>query len=197
MTAARVCISGLLVAASISACTTETDGQALGATSSGAQPTQSSISATAPSPSIPHDPPNKNTDGTAFDPCAAFAPDDLRGVGIDPATVKAADSRLSRGCKWYGSGWRVQVVVINGTIDRYLNQDLYPGSQPVTIEGLGGAIHRDEPGNMRNCFVELPSQQATVATIVEVSDPPALQDIPDACTKAVEVATVTAKKLPK
>lgn len=63
-----------------------------------------------------------------------------------------------------------------------------PDRNLITIEGLNGATHRDRPENMRNCFVELQTQQATVATILEISDPPALQDIPDACTKAIEVA---------
>ncbi|AMU53783.1 hypothetical protein A3O02_00055 [Mycobacteroides abscessus] len=127
----------------------------------------------------------------------AYGTDDLRAVGLDPSSGKDIDSALLRGCKWYGAGWRVQVAVLNGSIERYRDQKLFPGSQPIIVDGLSGVTYRDEPGNMRNCFVEIPSQQATVGTIVEVSDAPALDQIPDACTKAVEVATLTAKKLPK
>ncbi|MBN7437930.1 DUF3558 domain-containing protein [Mycobacteroides abscessus] len=183
-----------IVALSLTSCGTVTNGTAVSATS--ATSTEEAASTTS-APAIPHQPASKNNDGTTFDPCVAYGTDDLRAVGLDPASGKDIDSALLRGCKWYGAGWRVQVAVLNGSIDRYRDQKLFPGSQPIIVDGLSGVTYRDEPGNMRNCFVEIPSQQATVGTIVEVSDAPALDQIPDACTKAVEVATLTAKKLPK
>ncbi|WP_234802666.1 DUF3558 family protein [Mycobacteroides salmoniphilum] len=197
MSPAKAPLLGLLLALSLTACTTETAGQAHSADSSAAQTAEATTAAAPSTSSIPHRAPSSKNNGTTFDPCVAYGPDELRKVGLDPASIKEAESTLLRGCKWYGSGWRVQIQVLNGSIDRFLDPNLFPGSQPITIEGLNGATHRDELGNMRNCAVEIPSQQATVSTIIEVSDPPALDQIPDACTKAVEVATLTAKKLPK
>ncbi|MUM23359.1 DUF3558 domain-containing protein [Mycobacterium sp. CBMA271] len=169
--------------------------------SSAAQTTVSTTSSTtstpAPTSTIPHKPPTSKNDGTSFDPCVTYGVDDLRGVGLDPASGVDIGSALLRGCKCHATGWRVQITVLNGTIDRYLNQNLFPGALPITIERLNGVTYRDEPGDMRSCFVELPSQQATVGIILVVSDAPALKQIPDACTKAVEVATLTAKKLPQ
>lgn len=187
-------------ALTLAACSTVTDGNVSTApTSSDSPPSGASSGSKAPETitSIPHQPPDKNTDGTTFDPCIAYTADEIRRVGLDPATIQDVPSHLQRGCKWKGAGWRAQVTVLNGSIDRYLDPKLFPGSQPVTIEGLGGATYRSDPGDMQNCFVEIPSQQATVGTIVEVTDTPALQQIPDACSKAVEVATLTANKLPK
>lgn len=187
---------GLVATACLAACTTVTDGRALTTSSaviSSGTPAASSTTAS----SIPHKSPSDKNNGTAFDPCVAYGDEDLRAVGLSPATGEDIDSSLQRGCIWSGAGWRVQVTVLNGSIDRFFNQDLFPGVQPITIEGLKGATYRDEPGDMRSCYIELPSQQATVGIILVVSDAPALTQIPDACTKAVEVATLTARKLPK
>ncbi len=189
--------SGFLLIASLTACTTETAGQAIGTSSTSAQATKSNTGATSSTSSIPHRSPTSKNDGTTFDPCVAYAENDLRGVGLDPSSIKEIDSTLLRGCKWYGAGWRVQITVLNGSIDHYLDQTQFPGAQSITIEGLSGATYRDEPGDMRSCYVELPSEKATVGIILAVSDAPALEQIPDACTKAVEVATLTAQKLPK
>ncbi|BAX95364.1 hypothetical protein MSTE_00011 [Mycobacteroides stephanolepidis] len=198
MKAGRVALlSGFLAAASITACTTQTGGEPLGTSSTGATATKSTTSAPTSASSIPHRSPTSKNDGTTFDPCAAYGDNDLRGVGLDPTSIKEIDSTLLRGCKWYGAGWRVQITVLNGSVDHYLDQTQFPGAQPITIEGLNGATYRDEPGDMRSCYVELPSEKATVGIILAVSDPPALDQIPDACTKAVEVATLTAQKLPK
>ncbi|WP_232785643.1 DUF3558 domain-containing protein [Mycobacteroides chelonae] len=197
MSATKTLILGLLLTLCPTACTTQTPGIARNADSSAAQPTEATTAVAPSTSTIPHRPPTSKNNGTTFDPCVAYSPDDLREVGLDPTSIKEAESTLLRGCKWYGPGWRVQIQVLNGSIDRFLDPTLFPGSRPITIDGLNGATHRDEPGNMRNCAVEIPSQQATVSTIIEVSDAPALDQIPDACTKAVEVATLTAKKLPK
>jgi hypothetical protein len=187
---------GLTAAACLAACTTVTDGRALTnsstVTSSGIPATSSTTAS-----SIPHKSPTDKNDGTSFDPCVAYGDEDLRAVGLNPATGEDIDSSLQRGCLWSGAGWRVQVTVLNGSIDRFFNQDLFPGVEPITVEGLNGARYRDEPGDMRSCYIELPSQQATVGIILMVSDAPALKQIPDACTKAVEVATLTARKLPR
>ncbi|OHU62958.1 hypothetical protein BKG85_16040 [Mycobacteroides chelonae] len=190
-------MSGFLAVASIAACTTETGGKPLSASSTSAQASKSSTTATTSASSIPHRSPTDKNDGTTFDPCAAYGDNDLRGAGLDPASVKEIDSTLLRGCKWYGTGWRVQITVLNGSVDHYLDQTQFPGAQPITIEGLNGATYRDEPGDMRSCYVELPSEKATVGIILAVTDAPALEQIPDACTKAVEIATLTAQKLPK
>lgn len=198
MRAVRIALlPSFLLIASLTACTNETGGQALSTSSASAEPTKSSTMAPSSHSSIPHRSPTIKNDGTTFDPCVAYPDNDLRGVGLDPASIKEIDSTLLRGCKWYGPGWRVQITVLNGSVEHYLDQTQFPGAQPITIEGLSGATYRDQPGDMHSCYVELPSEKATVGIILAVSDAPALEQIPDACTQAVEVATLTAQKLPK
>lgn len=179
-------------------CTTSTDGHAISAGSASGRQDRTITATTAATAvsTVPHQPPNSKNNGTTFDPCVAYTDDELRSVGFDPAKTVGTESSLQRGCKYYGAGFRVQISVLNGPIDRFYRQDLFAGSKPITIGGRTGAIFRDEPANLRNCFLELPSQQATVGAIVEVSDAPALDQIPDSCTKAIEVATLTASKLP-
>nr|WP_134071473.1 DUF3558 domain-containing protein [Mycobacteroides salmoniphilum] len=185
-----------LLLLNLSACTPSTGGQGISKLPTSAS-RPAGTSATTTVSTVPHQPPNAKNNGTTFDPCVAYTPDDLRSVGFDPEKTAGVESALVRGCIFYGAGFRVQIIVLNGTIDRFLRQDLFPGSRPITIDGLGGVTHRDSDGDIRSCYVDLPSQQATVSAIVVVSDAPALTQIPDACTKGVEVATLTAKKLPK
>lgn len=91
----------------------------------------------------------------------------------------------------------MQQTVLNRPITDYLNQDLFPGSAQITIEGLNAVRWRDEVGPQRVCHVELPAQKASARTPVRVRDPQAQKVIPDACTKAMNIATDTAKKLPQ
>ncbi|TDZ78782.1 hypothetical protein DE4585_04619 [Mycobacteroides salmoniphilum] len=144
----------------------------------------------------PHQTPNANTDGTTFDPCLAYSVAELNKWGLDPATVKGVDDGLQRGCIWDGKGWYVQQLVINRSISEYLDTDNYPDAQPLTIAGLQGSQHRLSQPGTGFCSVQIPSQRAVVATLVNV-DAGAATRIPDACTKAIEIATDTAAKLPK
>lgn len=174
----------------VTACSTVTSGEP----STTAAPTSSAPQAARHT--VAHPPPSERNNGTSFDPCEAFTDDDLRSVGLDPATIKATKSSFVRGCIWNGVGWNVQIGVLNGSVDRYLNQDSFAGAQPIVVGGLNGVSYRDEPGNLRSCYVELPSEKSTVGTALDILDP-ANAKIPDACTKAVEVATMLAPKLPK
>lgn len=144
----------------------------------------------------PHQAPNANTDGTSFDPCSAYSSAELNKWGLDPASVKGVDDGLQRGCIWNGKNWYVQQLVVNRSISEYLDTNNYPDAQPLTIAGLQGSQHRLSQPGAGFCSVQIPSQRAVVATLVTV-DPEAAGAIPDACPKAIEIATDSAAKLPK
>lgn len=146
----------------------------------------------------PHPQPNTNN-GTSFDPCLAYTADELKSWGVAPGSVedKGVKDTIQRGCLWKGDGWVLQQLVVNRQIDEYLDQELFPGAEAITVGGLSAVKFRSPPEDMTGCYVEIPSQKATVGTIVSVRDPKAKQAIPDACTKAVAIAEDTAKKLPK
>ncbi|CPT40385.1 Protein of uncharacterised function (DUF3558) [Mycobacteroides abscessus subsp. abscessus] len=147
----------------------------------------------------PHPPPTDSNDGTSFDPCLAYTADDLRSWGVSPGSVKdeGVGESTQRGCSWDGPGWKLQQLVVNRPVDEYLNQDNYPGAEAISIGDLRAVRWRDNVDPQRVCFIELPSQRASVGTIVGVNSPQAQRAIPDACAKAVDIATGTAKKLPK
>lgn len=147
----------------------------------------------------PHPPPTDNNNGTSFDPCLAYTADELKSWGVAPGSVedKGVGDTVQRGCKWTGDGWVVQQLVINQLIDRYFNNPSFPGAQAIAVDGLTAAQYRKPVDDMTICYIDLPSEKASVGTIVSVRDRKAKQLIPDACTKALEIASVTAKKLPK
>ncbi|MFT8180981.1 DUF3558 family protein [Mycobacteroides chelonae] len=161
-----------------------------------ASPGTSSSSPTSNTVSAPHQTPNSNTDGTTFDPCVAYSAAELSKWGLDPATAKGVDDGLQRGCIWNGKGWYVQQLVANRSISEYLDTNNYPDAQPLTIAGLQGSQHRLSQPGTGFCSVQIPSQRAVVATLVNV-DAGAATRIPDACTKAIEIATDAVAKLPK
>nr|WP_236738469.1 DUF3558 family protein [Mycobacteroides abscessus] len=186
-------------AVGVSGCSTtitSVDGTTAVSTSSAAA--SSSITPTNSLP-VPHPPPNDNNNGTSFDPCLAYTADELKGWGVTPGSVedKGVKDTIQRGCMWKGDGWVLQQLVVNRQLDEYLDQDLFPGAETVGVGELSAVKFRSPPDDMTVCYVELPSQKATVATIVSVRDSKAKQAIPDACPKAVAIATDTAKKLPK
>ncbi|WP_236746701.1 DUF3558 domain-containing protein [Mycobacteroides abscessus] len=147
----------------------------------------------------PHPQPNTNNNGTSFDPCLAYTASELKSWGVAPGSVedKGLKDTIQRGCLWKGDGWVLQQLVVNRQLDEYLDQELFPGAEAITVGGLNAVKFRSPPEDMTGCYVEIPSQKATVGTIVSVRDSKAKQAIPDACTKAVAIAEDTAKKLPK
>lgn len=147
----------------------------------------------------PHPQPNTNNNGTSFDPCLAYTAGELKSWGVAPGSVedKGVKDTIQRGCLWKGDGWVLQQLVVNRQLDEYLDQELFPGAEAITVGGLNAVKFRSPPEDMTGCYVEIPSQKATVGTIVSVRDSKAKQAIPDACTKAVAIAEDTAKKLPK
>lgn len=145
----------------------------------------------------PHPPPNYNSDGTAFDPCLIYSAAELQKWGVDPASVEDAADGLQRGCIWKGDGWVLQQLVNNQSIADYLNLNNYPDAHPLNVGGLQGSVDRGQQKGTAFCSVQIPSQKAVVATLVSVRDSQAEKVIPDACTKAIEIATDTARKLPK
>jgi hypothetical protein len=189
-----VCTALLASAAGCS--TTITSGDATTAPSSVSASPNTSVTNTLPGP---HPPPTDNNDGTTFDPCLAYTADELKAWGVSPGSVEDLANKpgLQRGCKWSGDGWILQQTVLNRSIDEFLDQDLFPGAQPVTVGGLASAQFHKPADDLTVCFVELPSQKASVGTIVRMNDPQAQRETPDACTKAISIATDTAKKLPK
>ncbi|KPG26222.1 DUF3558 family protein [Mycobacteroides immunogenum] len=172
--------------------------------------TIASIDATTPAPAAssttvtntlpgPHPPPNDNNNGTSFDPCLAYTAAELKGWGVAPGSVEdiGVKDTVQRGCAWVGNGWEFQQLVTNQLIDTYFNSPSFPGAQAITVEGLTAAQYRKPVDDMTICYIDLPSEKASVGTIVSVRDRKAKQLIPDACTKALEIASDTAKKLPK
>ncbi|SKX66188.1 Protein of uncharacterised function (DUF3558) [Mycobacteroides abscessus subsp. bolletii] len=147
----------------------------------------------------PHPQPNTNNNGTSFDPCLAYTAGELKSWGVAPGSVedKGLKDTIQRGCLWKGDGWVLQQLVVNRQLDEYLDQELFPGAEAITVGGLNAVKFRSPPEDMTGCYVEIPSQKATVGTIVSVRDSKAKQAIPDACIKAVAIAEDTAKKLPK
>ncbi|ORB52132.1 hypothetical protein BST43_19450 [Mycobacteroides saopaulense] len=188
------------VALTIAGCGGPVAGDAVTAASStssrGATPTSPTVTNTLPGP---HPPPNQNNDGTTFDPCLAYTASELSGWGIDPATVNdvAIDDTLQRGCTWKGDGWVLQQLITNRSISEYLDPANYPDAKPLTIAGLQASQHRLGQAGTTFCSVQIPSQKAVIATLVSVRDSKAENQIPDACTKAIQIATDTAGKLPK
>lgn len=171
-------------------------------TASSTSPASASSSATTTATNTlpgPHPPPTDNNNGTSFDPCLAYTAEELKNWGVAPGSVedRGVGDTVQRGCKWTGDGWVVQQLVVNQLIDRYFNNPAFPGAQAITVDGLTAAQYRKPIDNMAICYIDLPSQQASVGTIVSVRDRKARQMIPDACTKALEIASVTAKKLPR
>lgn len=176
---------------------TVTSGDATIASSVSASTTTASPTVTNTLPG-PHPPPNDNNNGTGFDPCLAYTATELKNWGVAPGSVEdqGVGDGIQRGCLWHGDGWVLQQLVINQPVEQYLNSSSF-SAEAITVGGLGAAMYRTPPGDPTSCSVELPAQKASVGTIVRVNDPQAKRAIPDACTKALTVATDTAKKLPK
>lgn len=187
-------------AVGLSGCSTSTITSIDATTAPSANPALTA-SSTPPTNTLPgpHPPPTDNNNGTSFDPCMAYTADELKSWGVAPGSVedKGVGDTMQRGCKWTGDGWVVQQLVVNQLIDRYFNNPSFPGAQAITVDGLTAAQYRKPVDDMTICYIDLPSQQASVGTIVSVRDRKAKQLIPDACTKALEIASDTAKKLPK
>ncbi|MEC4903176.1 Protein of uncharacterised function (DUF3558) [Mycobacteroides abscessus subsp. abscessus] len=198
-TYSRVCLAAVAsTAVLISACGTTTGGIASTAPSTaGASSTSTTVSNSLVSP---HPAPNQYNDGTTFDPCLAFTADELRSWGVKPESVEdaGASDRIQRGCTWIGDGWFTYVAVLNRPVSDYLNQENFPGSKPIQVGGLNGVTYQATGSGLPDCWVELPSQQASVGTLVSIQDPKlGPKAVPDTCAKATAVATVVARKLPK
>ncbi|WP_234714674.1 DUF3558 domain-containing protein [Mycobacteroides immunogenum] len=181
-----------------SACGTTTGGIATTAPSVGGSSTASTTVSN--SLTAPHPPPNQNNDGTTFDPCLAFTADELRSWGVKPESVeeRGAPDRVLRGCNWSGDGWYIYMGVINRPVSDYLNQENFPGSKSIQVGGLEGVTYQKTGTALPDCWVELPSQNASVGTLVSILDPKlGPKAVPDTCAKALAVATVVAGKLPK
>ncbi|MGH3723813.1 MAG: DUF3558 family protein [Mycobacterium sp.] len=190
------------IALTVASCGGTVSGDAITATATAPPGTGT---ATSSSPTVsntlpgPHPPPNENSNGTTFDPCLAYSSAELKKWGVDPATVKdiGTTTELQRGCGWQGDGWYVQQLVSNRSISEYLDTNNYPDAKPVTVAGLQGSTHRLGQAGTDFCSAQIPSQKAVVATLVSLDMPSAQKTIGDACTKAIEIATDTAGKLPK
>ncbi|MEU9806014.1 DUF3558 family protein [Mycobacterium sp. NPDC050853] len=194
----RLTTVAAIVTVVVSACGTTTGGIATTAPSiAGSSLTSTTVSN---SLTVPHPPPNQYNDGTTFDPCLAFTAEELRSWGVKPESVeeRGAPDRILRGCRWNGDGWFVYMGVMNRPVSDYLNHDNFPGSQPIQVGGLDGVMYQKTGTALPDCWVELPSQRASVGTLVSILDPKlGPQAVPDTCAKAVAVATVVAGKLPK
>ncbi|OHU31729.1 hypothetical protein BKG76_00340 [Mycobacteroides franklinii] len=151
----------------------------------------------------PHPPPDEHSDGTPFEPCTAFTAEELRGWGVDPSTVDDMSvemHNLIRGCAWWqtNESWSLTINVLNASVERYLRPDkLLKLQEPVTVGGLSGAVNSSS-GRQIHCDIVLPSRKAVVFFSVRVtSGREGALLVPDACNKAVDVATAVAGRLPQ
>lgn len=189
----------------LAGCSTPTDGEAVRSISSNSR--QSSRSA-APPPLVsntlpaPHPPPNEYTDGSTFEPCAAFTADELRNWGVDPANVDdvGLENPLLRGCRWRPANrsWSLGIRVHNSAVEKYLEPDnTLKLQEPVTVGGRSGAMSSPD-GRQHACDVIVPSQKAVVIFTVRVySGDAGPKLVPDACNKAIDIATTVAGRLPQ
>lgn len=203
--AARLVVPAI-VGCVLAACSTPTAGEAVRSISSNSP--GPSVKTTAPSTTVsntlpaPHPPPNEHTDGSTFEPCTAFSADELHGWGVDPAKVDdvGVENPLLRGCRWRqeNRSWSLGIRVHNSTVEKYLQpESTLKLQEPITIAGRSGAVNSSD-GRQEQCDVILPSQQAVVIFTVRVysgDEGPRL--VPDACNKAIDVATAVAARLPQ
>ncbi len=186
------------------ACATSTTGEAVRSVSSGTEARTPASSETVPyTLPAPHPPADEHSDGTAFEPCTAFAAEELRGWGVDPSKVDDVSiqmQNLIRGCSWWqtNKAWSLTIDVLNATVQKYLQPDsTLKLQEPITIGGLSGAVNSSS-GRQIVCDVILPSQKAVVFFSVRVSSgEEGAKLVPDACAKATDVATAVAGRLPQ
>ncbi|WP_078343880.1 DUF3558 domain-containing protein [Mycobacteroides immunogenum] len=197
--------SAITAASVLAACTQATGGLAVRSSSNAASELQQSTASpttvqnTLPAP---HPPPDKHSDGTAFEPCTSFAREELQNWGVDPNKVDDVSIEMQnqiRGCRWWDGNrsWSLTIDVLNATVEKYLRPDpTLSLQQPVSIGGLSGAIYAS--ANRDNCTVVLPSQKAVVFFDVYVSTgDQAHASMPDTCSKATAIATAVAGRLPQ
>ncbi|MUM16520.1 hypothetical protein BI330_09020 [Mycobacterium sp. CBMA 623] len=129
----------------------------------------------------------------------AYTADEIRSWGVSPSDVTdiGTKGKQLRGCEWNGNGWSTSQLVVNRPVSEYLDTNVYPGSQPIEIDGLHGAVYWSPPLTRMGCRVVLPSQQAVVSTGVLVIDQEAEALIPDPCQKATDIARHVAPRLPR
>lgn len=194
-----------LGAVALAGCLTTTSGSFAPAATTSA-PTSGSAAPSTPSVSIPytltapHPPPNKDNNGTSFDPCVAYTADEIRSWGVDPEKVDDTGTQglEIRGCGWSADGWEIAQTVINNPLSDYLNNPQYPNAHRQTIGGLDAVVYHDRVTGDSGCYVALPSQQATVHVLADIyNEKTGRKGLPDPCAKAIEVAAFVATKLPK
>ncbi|MEU9806497.1 DUF3558 domain-containing protein [Mycobacterium sp. NPDC050853] len=187
------------------ACSIPTTGEAVRPTSPNSRESNSSVS---PLPTVsstlpgPHPPPNEYTNGTTFEPCTAFGADELRNWGVDPTNVEdvGVGNPLLRGCRWRPTNrsWSLGIRVHNSAVEKYLQPDnTLKLQEPITIGGRSSAVNSPD-GRQTSCDVIVPSEKAVVIFTVNVysgDEGPKL--VPDACNKAIDVATAVAGRLPQ
>ncbi len=194
----RLTTMAVILAVAVSACGTTTGG--IAKTAPSVASSSSASTTVSNSLTVPHPPPNQYNDGTTFDPCLAFTAEELRSWGVKPESVEVAGApdRLQRGCTWIGEGWSTYVDVLNRPVSDYLNQENFPGSKPIQVGGLNGVTFQKTGVALPDCWINLPSQKASVGVLVSIQDPKlGPKAVPDTCAKALAVATVVAGKLPK
>lgn len=194
-----------LGAVALAGCSTTTSGSpARGASTSAS----TSGSASLPTSSVsipytltaPHPPPNKDNNGTSFDPCVAYTAAEIRSWGVDPEKVEDTGTQGLdvRGCGWTADGWQLAQTVINNPLSDYLDNPQYPVAHRETIGGLDAVVYQDRVTGASGCTVALPSQQATVHVLASIyNEKTGRKGLPDPCAKAIEVAAFVATKLPK
>lgn len=195
----------VLGTAALAGCSTTTSGSPAPAATTSAS---TSGSASSPTTSVsipytltaPHPPPNKDNNGTSFDPCVTYTAAEIRSWGVDPDKVEdtGREGLDVRGCGWSADGWQLAQTVINNPLSDYLNNPQYPDARQETIGGLDAVVYHDRVTGDSGCYVALPSQQATVHVLAGIyNEKTGRKGLPDPCAKAIEVATFVATKLPK
>ncbi|ADG79520.1 hypothetical protein TPAU25S_00738 [Tsukamurella paurometabola] len=145
---------------------------------------------------------NDRTDGTTFEPCAAYTDTELRALDIDPATISDAaqvDAANYRGCRWDSIGYTKgrgieysQIVGNEASLDSYKQKykDL-PWQPDRTVEGRPLAVATES----EYCFGVFMSEFAVVVTIAaQPVDPSPGRTVE--CEKAIAFASLAITKAP-
>ncbi|WP_259139822.1 DUF3558 domain-containing protein [Tsukamurella ocularis] len=144
---------------------------------------------------------NERNDGTSFEPCVAYSDDEMRGLGVDPSTIRDAaisESPNYRGCYWQSPdrvSFFSQELGNEKSLDAYKAKQSHRPWQPDRVINGRRVILTTERGT--GCFASFMSEKAIVNSAYSIGSrgkPSA--DLVAECNKAIEWATLAISKAP-
>ncbi|WP_244881076.1 DUF3558 domain-containing protein [Tsukamurella pseudospumae] len=170
------------------------------------EPIAAGNSRTAPRP-LPFNPTikertNDRTDGTSFEPCAAYTESELRALDINPTSIEDAakvDSANYRGCHWRANDYTVargggdysQVVGREMTLDDYKR---YMNSLPWQTDHIVHGRHLAIAIENNYCIAAFASDESIVTTTAASTNPSPGRTVE--CARAVAFASLAITKAP-